>query len=86
MRRLGILCSIGLSTMSDPFILSSYDLSTLRESIISYLIGSDHPVLRRVAGPFFKGDTDGRKNVSLVMVFLVARFMPEAEDAEASEA
>ena len=72
--------------MDNLVVLSSYYLSTLSELIQYYLIGSDHPVLRRVAGPFFKGDTDGRKNVSLVMVFLVARVMPEAEDAEASEA
>ena len=72
--------------MANPFVFSSYDLSTLIKSIRSKLIGSDHSVLRRAAGHFFKGYTDGGKKVSPMMVLLVAWFMSESEADEASEA
>ena len=71
--------------MADPFVLSSCDISSLSESIQSDLIGSDHPVLRREVGHFFKGDTDGGKKVRSMIVLLVARVMSEAKAAEASE-
>ena len=44
--------------MADPFVISSYNISTLSESIRSDIIGPDRPVLRRVAGHLFKGDTE----------------------------
>ena len=85
-RRIGIQCSRGLRPMDDPFVLSCYDLSTLSGLIQSNLIGSNHPVLSREAGHFFKGNTDSKNKVRPMMVLLAVRVMSKAEDAEASEA
>ena len=85
-QRLGIRCSRGVRSIYDPFVLYSYNISTLSQSIRSDLMGLDHPVLRRAAGNFFKGDMDGRKKVNPMMVLLVAWVMSEVEDADASEA
>ena len=72
--------------MENPVVLSSYNLSTLSESIRYYLIGSDHPVLRRAMGYFFKGDMDSGKKVRSMMVLIVSRVMLYAEAEEALEA
>ena len=72
--------------MDNLVVLSSYYLSTLSELIQYYLIGSDHPVLRRVTGNFFKGDTDDGKKVRTMMVLIVSRVITTDEAVEALEA
>ena len=72
--------------MDNTVVLSPYDLYTLSESILCYLMGSDHPVLRRSMGPLFKGDMDGGKKVRTMLVLIVSRVMREEEAVEASEA
>lgn len=58
------------SALTDPFALVAEDMGSVTDSI-KRILGSDHPVLSKVARYFF--EHDGGKKVRPTMVLLVAR-------------
>lgn len=61
------------NTDADPFQLSENDMKTLTDTIRTDLLGSEHPVLYKVASYFFEKGQDGGKKVRPMMVLLLSR-------------